>query len=203
VPPARTPVEAPPVAAPPVGLLRSAVVTEDGQGARWAASGITFESEACGPSGIADPCTPGAGWELDPSDGTELVVGDTFVVWAADRCSTMDNGRDGEARARRRLSAWQGFQIERELWDGAMHRAGGHDGKFLADAEADGTEVISATPIAVRDALAALEEHLAANVPQGMFHAHEPAAPRGCPHLHDPGHHRGAGSWLHRLGAVR
>lgn len=163
-------VEAPPLAAPTVGLLRSAVVVEDGDGARWLQDGVSFESRSCGPSGVSDPCDNTK--TVPPDEGTEQVDGDAFVVWAADRCSVMDNGRDGEARARNRLAAWQGFQIERELWEGAFHRASNKTGRWLADAVADGTDVISATAVATRDALGALEEYLAGCVSQGMIHAH-------------------------------
>lgn len=85
------------------------------------AGGYTFDPEACGSNrgGIAELGCAGDITPPEPPAAPELVVGDPFVIWAADECSTLGfNARDYEGRATRMLNASQSYWLAQALWHG-------------------------------------------------------------------------------------
>lgn len=163
----RVPVVAPPATPPTYGIVRSAnIVTEPDE--RWV-RGITWNPEACGPSGTSDPCVASSR-DAAANDRPANVDFMPYLVWASDICSTFGQ-RDGrDARAVRRLLACESKQIEKELWRGDQARVSGHDNLRLA--ATDLVTVISAVPVHAVDALGQIEDGLASTCGGvGMIHA--------------------------------
>lgn len=68
----------------------------------------------------------------DLPDNPGLTTADPFVVWAAEKCSTLGwKGRDFEGRARRQLEGTQSFRVAHELWTGELAQAGDLDNEWL------------------------------------------------------------------------
>lgn len=86
------------------------------------AGGYTFDPEACGSNrgGIAKiECGGNVETPLTPPDSSALVVGDPFIIWAADECSTLGfQARDYEGRATRMLNASQSYWLAQAFWIG-------------------------------------------------------------------------------------
>lgn len=115
---ARDLVEAPPATPPRYSLLIAAPSAVDG---RWEA-GFEFAPEGCGSSGRTAVDCFGGTEPLDPDDNPEVVGGEPFAVWAADRCSTFGyRARDYLGRARRQLAATESFQVAEEFWEGSLN----------------------------------------------------------------------------------
>lgn len=164
-------------AAPPVGL----VAASKGAGAYnpdsesvWQ-NGISYDVESCVVPGTPlDICSPAAfGEALEPSSSEWL----PYVVFADWACSTFGTPNQEELNrayeaARRRLNATWGFQVERELWEGALAQAESYPNRWLADT-ANVDVLTDAGAVAPLNALACLTQYLAevSGGQQGMIHA--------------------------------
>lgn len=164
----RAPVAAAPPRPPRFGLLAAAPTINDG--ARWE-GGWAFQPEACGTSGrVSTGCT-GITDALEADYGPGIVEGDPFIVWASDRCSLLGSrNRDWEGRARRQLEATRSYEMANELWEGTVANADNLANRALTDLDSD---VLTAGPATVLDALGCIEQGLAAcyRGRQGMVHA--------------------------------
>lgn len=141
---------------------------------RWP-NGVAFDPDYCGGVHLLDPCDPA---ELpEPDDCPPVRTFDPFEIVATVKRSTLDRGVDLEGQARRLLAQCQHGAVGAEFWSGEFARANGYDDNgYLADSNADIVE--NGDPIAALDALAALEEALAATSSyacgcgqRGMIHA--------------------------------
>lgn len=168
---ARDLVEAPPATPPRYSLLIAAPTSTDG---RWEA-GFEFAPEGCASGGRTPVDCFGGTAVLDADDNPDKVGGDTFAVWAADRCSTFGyRARDYLGRARRQLAAIESFQIAEEFWEGSLNgqtSLGGQtiDNRPLVDPDSDTLTNGPADPV---DALALLVGGLGqcGKGRQGMIH---------------------------------
>lgn len=146
-------VTAPLATQPRVGLVASARPVEEAE--RDWAQGFRYEPEACGASGIYDPCEMGSGLSIAVPDNQPVREFMPYVVRAYDRCSSFGwASRDFEGRARRALLAYQSFQIEKEFWSGTLARAQGWENPYLTHLDSD---VVTNGPQAASKALACLE----------------------------------------------
>lgn len=148
----------PPPAHSPVrrGLLVAATELTDA-GDRWV-GGFKYDPLTCD---AVDPlpinCTP---LEVDKPvpDASPHVEYSPFLVFGADRCTTLDRGRDRGALARANLAATESWQAEREYWAGVASATADDPNPFITDGTA--TEVTSAA-VDVVAAVSAIEQALA------------------------------------------
>lgn len=108
--------DAPPVAPPRYSLL-SAVPTVDEPAARWE-GGYQFVSEL-GPEHDAEPLADCLAWQPNWQDWDPHAVNvNPVALWAGDDCHTTmgTRARDWQGRARRKLNAYQSFDLARWLW---------------------------------------------------------------------------------------
>lgn len=139
---------------------------------RWI-NGFAYEAESCDAAqALPIFCNPGMGddgYEKEPGESGGLIEYDPWSIVGADFCTTLERGRDREGRARRQLAATEGFQIEAELWDGAIAQAEGYDNPYFAKAGV-ATDLGTAGVVA---AFAELEQGLAECLhgQRGMIHA--------------------------------
>jgi len=172
------PLAAAPASPPRYGLVVSARAggtltdTPVGQssaadGDRWE-QGFAFVPENCGVVNATDRCVPGT---LTPPANLPIVQERPIALWTADKCSTFDNLRDFQGRARRQLLAGSPTALAREFWKGTLATAQTYPNRFLADTNT--IDTATAGPIAPNDALACLEQGIAeaANGQRGMIHA--------------------------------
>lgn len=129
-------VEPPALAPGRRGLIAAAIeVIEPDE--RWV-NGFAYEAETCDPAQAipiyCEPLPDGDGYSKEPGASGGIIEYDPFSVVGADKCTTLDRARDRVGRARRQLIATEGYQIEREFWDGAIATAEGYPNPFLADA---------------------------------------------------------------------
>ncbi len=131
---------------------------------------FTTNPESCGASGVlaVDPCVVSASKTV-PSNESTLTAW-SFEVWAGDKCSPWELGRDWQGRARRQLAATLSYQVAHELWTGTIALAEGAPNIPLASIESD---VLTAGPTSATDALAVLEYALgsAGKGQRGVLHA--------------------------------
>lgn len=179
----RAVVQAPRPAFPRMGLVASALGPPQNEDDRWL-NGFAYAPENCAGAGAGEACNPD---DVEKSVPTNLdeVAFIPFVVYAGDRCSPFELGRDWPGRARRLLEASEQYQIEAEFWSGAIaqnHNAGlaGDDpdrwpNRYLADnSQAD---VLNVAPtfgsMDATNALACLERALGecGQGQRGMIHA--------------------------------
>lgn len=118
----RVPVDGPQAQPGRRGLLQAAVPANLPPG--WE-NGFSFDADSCdavGPQPIeCGPLTPAK--DVVPNAG--IVDYNPFLTFGVDVCSTMDNGRDREGRARRNLLSTESWQLESEFFDGVATKA--HD----------------------------------------------------------------------------
>jgi hypothetical protein len=113
--------DAPPVAPPRYSLI-GAVETVDDAGLRWH-GGYSYVSEL-GPHHAAEPvdgCLDwNQSWLADWESHTVNV--DPVMLWAGDDCHTTlgSRTRDWQGRARRRLNAYQSYDLARWLWTSVL-----------------------------------------------------------------------------------
>jgi hypothetical protein len=137
------PMDAPQLAPPRLGLLQS-VLRPSGVPSRWR-NGITFlpeNAEAAAPethSWWSCPDVDEGGQSAADVQGSKgldtappLVDYHPWTPHVDDTCST-DTTRDYVGRARRRLAATLGRQVESELWTGRVAQAAGYPNNFLAN----------------------------------------------------------------------
>lgn len=128
-------------------------------------NGFSYYSDSCD---AADPmqirCL-GSPADKIPVDNPDAVPYRPFLTFGTDRCSTMDNARPRQARARRNLIATESWQIEREFFDGVatIDNAGETlsdvPNPFMTDG-ATAVDVTGATPLGPMHALARIEAEL-------------------------------------------
>lgn len=170
---ARDLTDAPPATPPRYSLLIAApAVTDDG--ARWQA-GYEFAPEGCGRGGRTAVDCFGSTALLDPPANPGVVIGDPFVVWAADECSTFGYlARDYAGRATRQLLATQSFQIAAEVWAGSLNGDTGLGGDTIANLPLNSisSDTVTSGPDDPVDALAMLVAGLGicGEGRQGMVH---------------------------------
>jgi hypothetical protein len=95
---------------------------------KWV-NGFSFSADSCDamdPMGIQ--CL-GSPTDKDGSGEPGRVTIDPFLTFGADVCSSMDNGRDREGRARRNLLATESWQVEREFFDGVASKTTRRQGR--------------------------------------------------------------------------
>lgn len=161
------PITAPP-ATPPVYSLVGAL-RQLGRIRAALPDGWVFDPEQCPPDrgGIEELDCEGNTSELLAEDNPGLVAGDSFIVWAADRCSTLGwKARDYVGRAQRQLAAVESYFIAQAFAEGPGYLTQ----HSLDDAAA--TVVSSATGVDVASGLVLLEAALAeaARGQQAMIH---------------------------------
>lgn len=162
----RAPVDATPNVPPRSGLIQ-ATDAPPNDPPEWEA-GFAWLPEACGGSGVTDPCAP---TERNASQTRGRLEYEPFLVWAGDACSSFGySERDWLGRARRLLEAEESYQIARELWRGDQARAAGWPNLFLASSTADELTSSPQEPLVV---LAMLEQGLGAvgHGRRGVIHA--------------------------------
>lgn len=128
-----------------------------------------------GNPGGADPggSRAGVGSKTLPSN-IPVVQFQPIILVAGDTCSPWERDRDYQGRARRLLLADQSRQLAREFWRGDVAQAANARGaawpnRWLADNA--NVDVVTSAPATPVDALACLEDALAACSPQrGMIH---------------------------------
>lgn len=165
--PVRAVITAPPLSPPKYGLILSSVLPKDDTNGRWV-NGFEWDPEACGDAGIIGVCDDRE--KEHNSNNFAVQTYDPFIIFAEDHCSTMTHARDRAGRAQRLLNACQSRRLEHELWTGEGSKAIGTQNPYLASPD---TEILAdGDPVALRDALAALEEARAACAcgGQGMVH---------------------------------
>lgn len=137
--------------------------------------GFTFNPENCGESGTigVDPCVAASNKAIP--DNEPIVAAWPFGIWAGDKCSPTELGRDWRGRARRQLAATRSYQVARELWTGAEADDAGAPNRRLADVDSD---VLTDDATSPTDALARLEQGLADCIKgaRGVIHATRHAA---------------------------
>lgn len=168
-PPRGVRVRARPAAAPRYGLLASLAGTLTDTPDRWE-TGISWDPESCAAADVdvVDRCGAAALSVPVPADEREAVP---FGVWAGERCSPWDLGRDWQGRALRQLAANRSAIVERELWTGALAQAAGYSNAFLADA--GDADVLTAGAVTPLEGLEILEDALGRLLAggRGMIHA--------------------------------
>lgn len=128
---------------------------------RWV-DGFSFSSDSCDaldPMGIQ--CLGNPGGDKDHVENPDVVVIDPFLASGTDVCSTLDNKRDREGRARRNLLATESWQIEREFFDGAASLTTTPQGRspFMTDG-VTAQDITGGAAKAATLALATLEREL-------------------------------------------
>lgn len=151
----RQAIAAVPATPPRYGLLVAANVVVDEE--RWQA-GIEWAPENCAGGGAIGVDCFGSTPDMPvPDENPGIASADPFVVWGADKCSTIGwQARDYEGRARRMLEATQSFSVAREFWDGAITLADSLINTPLTDAAAD-TVTAAAGPVGIVEALGLLD----------------------------------------------
>lgn len=172
-PPARGAVRRGLIAAAPTLVLPAPAAEQDNpEGSEPWLGGIVFEGDTC------DTLEPRPILCADlgdkPDQGSDGVPSwHPYYLLGADRCSTMDRGRDRVGNARRNLLATQSHQVEAEVWDGVASLealAQGDDvNPFLADGHAT---ILETAAVPYTQALAWLDHALAECLhgAQGMIH---------------------------------
>lgn len=146
-------------ATPPLyGVLRAIPSADNGLlSQRWQ-NGIVFQPDACASGGVVSIGCKGNTATMEAADRVPLVDIDPFVVWAADKCSTLAfNIEEYEARARRALAASESFWIAHELWNGTVAQADALSNGWLRSI---GSDVLTSGPATPIDALGCLEQGL-------------------------------------------
>lgn len=167
----RTPISAPPATPPRYSLLIAAAAAGLSEDALY--HGWTFDPEVCGSSrgGIAEiDCLGSVSDDSEPMahpGNPELAIGDPFLVWASDECSTLGSaGRDWVGRATRMLNAVESYWLAREFSTGAFGLA------QTALNDAGAATPLGTTAAQATVALAALEAAYGAEMrgQRGMIH---------------------------------
>lgn len=146
-------------ATPPVYGLLAAVPRADNAvlAARWQ-NGIVFQPDACASGGVVSLGCRGNTAALAASNRVPLVDADPFVVWTADRCSTLAFQReDYEGRARRALAASESYWVAHEFWTGDLAQVDSLSNSWLTSIDSDVLTSGAQQPI---DALGCLEQGL-------------------------------------------
>lgn len=170
-----TTIDASPAQPNRLGLLASARIvangtdneTANGRSVRWT-GGMVWQPEACKGGEVIDPCGTDGG-DTAPTLPAEREY-TPFIVTAGVKCSTFGSNIDEmRARARARLIATQGRQIEAELWAGALSQAASWSNPYLADPD---STIEGGDPLGYVTALSRLEAEAAATIDgRAMIHA--------------------------------
>lgn len=159
----RDPVEQIQARPPLYGVLAAIPDVRDTGEIRWS-EGFSFSPDACANSGTVALNCHGNTSTLTAATRPATVDGDPFVVWAADKCSSLGslgvNTRDEFlARANRALLAGQSYEIAQELWKGTIAQAETLENNWLTSI---GSDVLSPTGVAMTPigALACLDHGL-------------------------------------------
>lgn len=164
-------VESPRAEPPVVGLIASlsGPYLENDAPLHAVDQGIHYQPEqVCDAPEATDPCDPGT---LTPLEQPDVVEAMPFLIWQADRCSTLGGAaRNYQQRAVDALIGSESKQIAAEFWGGAQAQASGWPNRFLADNTF--ADVLSASPVSVSVALQCLEQALGdcGNGARGMIH---------------------------------
>lgn len=145
--PVYEPITAPPNRSPSTGLLARAVPQQGAEGLRWQA-GFTFAPETCDPGILlSGACQADGAPEKPVPDNLPLVRYLPVVAVGSDACTTFDQFRDREARARRHLRSIESYLLERAFWTGeaAGDPAPSGDDTEVRPHLADGTATVVPT----------------------------------------------------------
>lgn len=165
-----------PLARPKMGLLAAAAVSDMPAGVRWA-NGLTWHPELIGDGttafGARELACTTASITVDTSATNEEA--DPFMVYAYDKCSSMDDAdltdpRDRSGRSRRLLEATQSYSIAKEFWSGAISNAQSLQNTWLAKT---GVSLVNGgTQLVPEKILAKMDNAIAVNMSngRGMIH---------------------------------
>lgn len=106
----------------PYGLL-SAITPTPGLDPHWMSSGFEIEELLCGPSvtGFTDECPPASPFVKPLTRSTEFCHVDPFVLIGSYKCPPVGRpANEAFEIARQRLLKWEGHQLEKTLWTGAV-----------------------------------------------------------------------------------
>ncbi len=116
--------------------------------------GFAFSPEGCGESDSISSLDCNGGTSKVIPDNPEQVEAWAFGVWAGDKCSPFELGRDWRGRAERQLDATTSYHVAHELWTGDEAAAMSAPNRSLASLDSD---VLTDGPTSSTDALAVLE----------------------------------------------
>ncbi len=128
---AAMPVEAPPLVANPVNLVRSSRIPADSTSGRWV-NGFAYSPEGIGVLGVGDACSD----NFEEMNHTDPFTSDWFpyVLTAEYRCSTFGHDSvDYKGRVTRLLDAATPRLLEWEFWGGELSQAASLDNSFLME----------------------------------------------------------------------
>lgn len=85
----------------------------------WA-GGVEWEQDLCSPvESFVTNCPPASGHEMEARRGLEFCHADPFVIQGSFDCSTTGRTLEDAAKiARRRLVAWESYELEKVFWTG-------------------------------------------------------------------------------------
>lgn len=158
-------VQAPPLAAPRVSLISSAIQGNppvvEGKSERWYGRLVIRNISAAGSSGVFPICPA----DEEIKDAQRRLAGAEFfpfVVYASDACSTFTGAK--RERAREKLAVAESFQLEREFWEGSL--ALGNPSLVGSNSTSLGTDLDLKYGFSTIDAAIATSEHDG----RGMIH---------------------------------
>ena len=128
---AAMPVEAPPLVANPINLVRSSRIPADSTSGRWV-NGFAYTPEGVGLLGVGDAC----GDDFEEMNHSDPFTSDWFpyVLTAEYRCSTFGHAdNDYKGRVTRLLDAATPKLLEWEFWGGELSQAASLDNSFLME----------------------------------------------------------------------
>lgn len=140
--------------------------------ARWTLGLEWVPEQTLGGGVLSISCLGDTAAFPSPPDNPGLATADPFVIFTAEKCSTLGwKGRDFEGRARRQLEATQSFRIAHELWTGEIAQADSLDNDWLTNDPA----ILSTAPLTSHLALGLVEMGLGQMLGgrRGMIHVSE------------------------------
>lgn len=155
----RTPILAPPLLAPTVSFVSTALEPDAAEkralGTRWG-MGAAFRSIACSGDAVAyDVCDLPA---FDDGARSTIPTVDPFAIVVPDTCSTFGfTYADYQARALQKHRAWESYVIARQFWTGALIPNSFH---LQAGGAVNDISPATGAPLVANEALGALEEAL-------------------------------------------
>lgn len=164
-------VEGPKALEAPCDGLFSVVPPEMIDDPHWMASGIEWETFLCGPtaSGFTDECPPTTGYTKLADRNLDFCHADPFVVYASFQCSPIGRNTDEAFDiARKRLLAWEQYEVERIFWTGNTVNSVINPSLSLGNDQCSISPVtLSGAAVSPASALHLLESNLSATVPCG------------------------------------
>ena len=158
------------VTTPRYGLLSTIEPVELDEPHAWA-GGVEWEFDLCtSVEAFTDQCPPATGYTMMTEGDLEFCHADPFVVKSSFKCATVGLSVEKAVNiAKRRLQAWESYQVEKVLWTGVTS-TGVINPSFAFGNDTCEIEPVNITTIGALDVVAgigALEEALTDVVPGG------------------------------------